>query len=120
MTHGSASSHRTDAERPLRGLLCALPQLSTSAGQIDYQAADPHLLQRVGDDAATVAAVMAQGVGAIGHLLSQCGPAIEDGSIGADSVEALGRLLGELGDLAAACQVLAARCSAETSDFTPP
>lgn len=120
MISSSAPSHRTDAERPLRGLLGALPRLPESAGQIDYRAADPHLLLRLGDDASTVAAVVARGVGAIGHLLSQCGTAVEEGSIGADSVEALGHLLGELGDLAAVCQVLAARCSAETSDFTPP
>lgn len=112
---------RIDAERPLRGLLTNLPRLPVDpSGQIDFPAADAQLLEGLGDAAGTTAAVVAHGVSAVGHLLAQCGPAIEDGTIGADSIEALGHLLGELGDLAAACQVLSARCSAETSDYTPP
>jgi hypothetical protein len=35
---------------------------------------------------------------------------VEDGTIGADSLESLGFLMAELGDLAAACMTLAARC----------
>jgi hypothetical protein len=35
---------------------------------------------------------------------------IEDGTIGADSLESLGFLMAELGDLAAACMTLAAHC----------
>lgn len=67
------------------------------------------LHQRIGENAATVMAVCQNGLAALGHLLAHSAPVIEDGTVGADSVEALGWLMAEVGDLAAVCLTLATR-----------
>jgi len=111
---------RALSERPLRGLLGLLPRLPVGAGlAVDFEAADPSLLVGIADDAETTARVLNLGVGAIGNLLAQSAVAIEDGSIDADSVESIGNLLAELGDLGAVCMQLAARCRQETWDYNP-
>lgn len=108
------------ALRPLRDLLQRLPRLPMKGTEeIDFEAADADLLVEIGDAAETTVNVIQHGVGAIGHLLAQSGVAIEDGSVGADCVEAIGYLLGELGDLGAACLTLTAQCRQLTYDFTP-
>ena len=45
---------------------------------------------------------------------------IDDGTVSSDTVEALGWLLAELGDLGAGLLVIAAHCRRATSDYTPP
>ncbi|MDP1998722.1 MAG: hypothetical protein Q8K22_03910 [Rhodoferax sp.] len=84
---------------------------------IDFQAADPTLLVSIGDDAETTMNTIHHGIGAIGHLLAHSAVAIEDGTVGAESIEHLGYLMAELGDLAAGCMTLASRCRRETADF---
>lgn len=113
-------SHRTQAARPMRDLLANLPLLPTTKKQeVDFQAAAPDLLVAIADDAETTMNVIHMGVGALGQLLAHSAVVIEDGTIGADSVESLGFLMSELGDLAAQCMTLAARCRRETVDYSP-
>lgn len=112
--------YRTEALRPMRDLLARLPLLPmTTTQEIDFPAADPNLLIVVAGDAETIMRVVHHGIGAIGHLLAHSAVVIEDGTVGADSIESLGFLMAELGDLAAGCMTLAARCRRETHDFQP-
>jgi len=112
---------RAPTERPLRELLIRLPLLPVTDGRdIDFAAADAALLVGIADNADTTLQVLHRGVGAIGSLLAQSAVAIEDGSIDAESVEAVGFLIAELGDLGAGCMQLAARCRQETWDYSPP
>lgn len=62
------------------------------------------------ESAETVMAVCQNGMAALGQLLAHSSPVIEDGTVGADSLEALGWLIAELGDMTAYCLVLAAEC----------
>lgn len=111
---------RANAVRPLRSLLQQLPKLPlTKKQEIDFPAADPALLVAIAEDAETTMHVIHLGIGAIGGLLASASVEIEDGTVGADSVESLGYLMAELGDLAAGAMVLAARCRQETTDYTP-
>lgn len=65
--------------------------------------------QAIAENAETVMAVCQNGMAALGHLLAHSAPVIEDGTIGADSLEALGWLMAEIGDLSVECMQLAAR-----------
>ena len=75
-------------------------------------AADSVARQRIADNAETVMAVCQNGLAALGHLLAHSAPVIEDGTISATSLEAIGWLMAELGDLSAECLLLSAefRC----------
>lgn len=111
---------RIEATRPMRSLLQGLPRLPVkSSGDIDFAAADPALLPELGDDAQTTVDVIHLGVGAIGHLLAQSAVLIEDGTVGADSLEAIGFLLAEMGDMAVGCMALVAQCRRETAGAKP-
>lgn len=68
------------------------------------------LLAALAADAETTMAVIHLGMGAIGQLLAHSAVVNEDGTIGADSLESLGFLMAELGDLAACCMTLSTRC----------
>ena len=74
-------------------------------GEIDYDASEPALIQRIGEYAAQVMATMHRGTAAIGLLLANAGPEIETRSLSADVVTDLGFLLAELADLAAQCDL---------------
>jgi hypothetical protein len=98
---------RAVSQKPMRELLellrqsapdrcCEFSELTTKQSQAQLAAS-----------ANTVMSVCNHGMAAIGHLLAHSAPVIEDGTIGADTVEALGWLLAELGDMAAYCMVLA-------------
>lgn len=91
--------HRSVAAHPMQELLRDLAN----------PAADGVARQRIADNAETVMAVCQNGLAALGHLLAHSAPVIEDGSIGADSIEAIGYLLAELGDLSVECMLLTAR-----------
>lgn len=97
--------------RPMRDLLDQLARIPTdSSGQADLHACQASILLALAEDAEATMSSIHQGLGAVGHLLAHSAVPIEDGSIGADSVESLGFLMAELGDLAAACMTLAAHC----------
>jgi hypothetical protein len=95
----------------MRMLVEQLPRMTTcAAGDIDFANCSASLLANVAGNAETTAALMGRGLSAIGCLMAYAAVEIEDGSITSDSVEALGWLMAELGDIAAVCFVLAARC----------
>lgn len=114
-------SERTQQMRPMRDLMARLPLLPLSASQkVDLAAANPELLVAIAEDAEMLMSAMHQGVGAIGQLLAHSAVMVEDGSIGADALEALGFMMAELGDMASSCMVLAASCRRETADYYSP
>lgn len=95
----------------MRMLVELLPRMSiASCGDIDFASCPAALLASVAENAETTAALMGRGLSAVGCLMAYAAVEIEDGSISADSVEALGWLMAELGDIAAICFVLAAHC----------
>ena len=102
---------RSEVDRPMRTLVEQLPRLATGAGgDIDFTSCPAALLATVAENAETTAALMGRGLSAIGCLMAYAAVEIEDGSIASDSVEALGWLMAELGDIAAVCFVLSAQC----------
>jgi hypothetical protein len=108
---------RTVLHKPMRELLELLRQSPSSASSSFSESNAQHVRAQLADSAATVMAVCNNGMASIGHLLAHSAPVIEDGTIGADTVEALGWLLAELGDMASFCMVLAVqnRCPNDTS-----
>lgn len=116
---GSDTTHRpitrTSASHPMRELLNHLRQVQTVAGRNGSASIPISLRQPLSENAETVMAVCQNGMAALGHLLAHSSPVIEDGTVGADSVEALGWLIAELGDITAFCMVLAAECRREPS-----
>ncbi|MDR6535999.1 hypothetical protein J2739_001769 [Variovorax soli] len=113
---------RASSPRPMRELLAQLQrlQLTDNTGEVDLRVCSSVLLADVAEDAETTISTIHQGLGAIGHLLAHSAVPIEDGTIGADSMESLGFLMAELGDLAAACMTLAARCRRAIQASGPP
>jgi len=112
---------KQDVARALPDLLAQLPRLVTdAAGSVDFAASDPAVLVKIADDAETAAGVISLGVAAIGNLIAYTAPEVEDGTVSSDTVEALGWLLAELGELAARCAVLGMHCRRETADYAPP
>jgi len=103
----------------MRDLMARLPTLPMNRKQeIDFAAADPALLVAIAEDAEMLMGAMHNGTGAIGQLLANSAVMVEDGTISADCLEALGFLMSELGDMAAGCMTLAAHCRRETANHT--
>jgi hypothetical protein len=98
---------RTVSQKPMRELLELLRQSAPNHRCEFSVSATKQSQAQIAASATTVMGVCNHGMAAIGHLLAHSAPVIEDGTIGADTVEALGWLLTELGDLAAYCMVLA-------------
>ena len=79
--------------RPLRALFMHLNQPEASA----------YGRQRIADHAEASMRVIQLGLAAIGHLLAQSAVQVEERSIPSESIESLGTLMAELGELAALC-----------------
>jgi hypothetical protein len=108
-------------QQPMRNLLRLLPQLPVSThGLPDFDAARPALLVQLAESAEVLQNTFNLGVAAIGQLLAHASPEIDDGTVGQDTVEAIGWLLSELGTGAAICFELSAPCRHHTADFAPP
>jgi hypothetical protein len=108
-------STRTSASHPMRDLLDQLRIVQSDAAITGMASIPQRLREPLAESAETVMAVCQNGMAALGHMLAHSSPVIEDGSVGADSVEALGWLIAELGDMTAYCLVLAAECRREPS-----
>ena len=114
------NADRGSSARPVFDLIRHLPCCEVSAtGEIEYDASDSALIQRIGEIAAQVMATMHRGTAAIGLLLANAGPEIETQSLSADVVTDLGFLLAELADLAAQCDLIATSCRRATADYLP-
>lgn len=115
-------SELADAEvrRPLRDLILLLPHLQVRTGfNLDYESAEPALLHQIGTNADITMRTVHRGVAAIGRLLVGIAPEVGTGEIDADSMESLGWLLAELGDLAATAHSIAASCQRYNADYSP-
>ena len=111
---------RPEHERPLRDLLVLLPQLVTDKqGKLNLLASSPSLVLEVAERAETSVKAINRGIAAVGNLIPYAAPEIEDGTIAMGTVEALGWLLSELGELAATCMVLAAECRQARATLEP-
>ena len=108
---GELDAREPEAMRPFEELLMRLPLLPvTVSGELDLGNCSPSLLRAVAEHADISASALNLGLSAVGQLIAHSSPAIEDGHVGADAVESLGWLIGELGVVAAYCQLLAAHC----------
>ena len=108
-----------DYARPTRSLMVLLPRLTVNdQGQPDFDASDATALVHVAEAAELLQRILQLGISAIGQLLAHASVQVETGELTQDTVEALGWLLAELGDAAAACIELAAPCRHSTADFT--
>ena len=107
--------------RPLHDLLLLLPLLcvDTERGTtgnnatifqlcIDWHGSDVGVVAAFARSAGLTGRAAAHGITAIGHLLVCSAPEIELSDISAETVEAAGRVLAELGELAAVCGYLEA------------
>ena len=105
---------------PTRDLLLLLPHLPVNDSlEIDYEAANPDLLVQLADNAEAVTRIMHMGIAAVGQLLAHSAAKIKSGELPGDTVEALGWLLAELGEVAGVAQCLAIACRQYTFDYTP-
>jgi hypothetical protein len=110
----------TGPQQSIRDLLRLLPRLPVGAhGQPDFDAAAPALLVQLAESAEVLQSTFNLGVAAIGQLLAHASPEIDDGTVGQDTVEALGWLLQSLGTGAAVCFELSAPCRRHTTGFAP-
>lgn len=107
---GSAIHCRTHTDRPMRDLLTQLRQVQPEVAVGGAEALAYELNDLLAERAETVMAVCQSGMAAVGQLMAHASPVIEDGTVSADSVEALGWLIAELGDLSGYCFVLASEC----------
>ena len=104
------------SSRPMRDLLLQLPLLTANSAEvIQYEKADAVVLAQIADNAETAMNVIHLGLSAVGHILAHAAP-----EVGSDTVEALGRLMEELGSFAATAFSLSAACRHHTADFSPP
>ncbi|MCX7164782.1 MAG: hypothetical protein NTV11_00720 [Rhodocyclales bacterium] len=109
-----------EVRRPLRDLILLLPHLQVRTGNnLDYEGAEPALLQQIETNADITMRTVHRGTAAIGRLLVAVSPECGTGELPADCLEALGWLLSEMGDLAATAHNLAAGCQRYTADYAP-
>lgn len=107
--------------RPLHDLLLLLPLLRVETEQattsnntaslqtsIDWMSSDVGVVAAFARNAGLTGRAAAHGITAIGHLLVCSAPEIELSDISAETVEAAGRVLAELGELVAVCGYLEA------------
>jgi hypothetical protein len=99
----------------MRDLLNHLRKVAPMASRNGTEPIPKALRESLSENAETVMAICQNGMAALGQLLAHSSPVIEDGTVSANSVEALGWLIAELGDLTAYCLVLAADCRREPS-----
>ncbi|MFZ6656541.1 hypothetical protein [Undibacterium sp. TJN19] len=108
------------AMRPIRDLLLQLPHLTVNDQfEIDYAAANPILLSQLALNGDTAMLTIYRGISAIGLLMAHSSPEMESREIPADATEAIGWLIGELGEFAAVIHCIAAGCRRSIVDFEP-
>ena len=97
--------------RPLRELLHQLPLVAAmQPTRSGVTGGSPTFLASVAANADATMRVVHLGVGALGTLVARCSMDLQDGTVSPESIENLGFLMAELGDLAAECLQIASRC----------
>lgn len=94
----------------LASLMRDLPKLREKAGMVDFAGSPEEIVHSILENAETTVGAMNMGIAAIGVLIAHSSPEIEDGTIHQPTIESLGWVLSEMGELAGTCTVLAARC----------
>lgn len=111
--YAGASSCGIDAQplRATRELLRLLPMLQAEASAAQVATLSPSDLHaRLAASCEACLRTIHQGLAALGHLVARCSLDLQDGTISHESVENLGHLMAELGDLAGECMRIAAAC----------
>lgn len=104
----------------IRGIFLLMPYLPlTGANAIDYDAADPAVLAQLADTAEAIILMAGLSVSAIGRVLSRLSLFGTTDEVATDTIEALGWLLGELGDFTNLAFTIATTCRAQTFDYQP-
>lgn len=106
----STTLQRMHASRPMRDLMTQLRQTSVLTQHRASVTELTAIRASLATNAETVMHVCQNGMAALGQLIAHSSPVIEDGTIDAGSLEALGWLIAELGDLSSYCLVLTAEC----------
>ena len=86
---------------------------------LDYAGSNPYLVKELGNHLDSLVGVCFSGTRAVGHLLALASPEVEGGEVSQDTIEGLGWLLSELGDMGSWATVMSQQCKAVTSDFEP-
>ena len=105
----------------MHDLLGLLPRLSMDKdGNLMPGENDLQLLSKVAESADDANVCLHRGMSAMGSLIAYSAPEIEDGTISAETVEALGWLFSELGEFGAACFLLASQCRQNLGKVNAP
>ena len=88
--------------------------------QLEYESANPYWVRELGQHLDVIVGLCQNGSRALGHLLAIASAELEGGEISGETVEGLGWLLSELGDIGAWATVMAQSCKVATADFCPP
>jgi hypothetical protein len=88
--------------------------------QLEYASANPYWVLELGQHLDVIVGLCQNGSRALDHLLALASAELEGGEISGETVEGLGWLLSELGDIGAWATVMAQSCKASTTDFCPP
>lgn len=95
------------------------PHPASALPALDYAASNPYLVKELGNHLDTLVGVCFSGTRAVGHLLALASPEVEGGEVSQDTIEGLGWLLSELGDMGSWATVMSQQCKAVTFDFEP-
>ena len=137
---GYASGANPDTvQHPLRASLILIAMIAGSTAQtqrggastkgiysaskvpkLEYASANPYWVRDLGQHLDVIVGLCQNGSRALGHLLALASAELEGGEISAETVEGLGWLLSELGDMGAWATVMAQSCKVATADFCPP
>jgi hypothetical protein len=100
---------------PAKGFVSAsqLPRL-------DFAAANPYWVRELAVHLDVIVGLCQNGTKAMGHLLAVASAELEGGEISGCTVEGVGWLLSELGDMGAWATVMSQNCKAATAEFCPP
>lgn len=110
--------------RPLRDMILLLPHINTRAvGSeyvLDWESAEPALVNQIGRNAEITMRTVNRGLSAIGRLMVNVSPEMGLGEIPADTIEAIGWLISEVSDAGATAHAIYASCLRYTADYSPP
>jgi hypothetical protein len=96
------------------------PHPATALPALDYAGSNPYLVKELGNHLDALVGVCFSGTRAVGQLLALASPEVEGGEVSQDTIEGLGWLLSELGDMGAWATVISQQCMAVTFDFELP